>query len=314
METAKPLISVIIPIYCAKPYLRDCIESLLRQTYGHLELILIDDGSTDGSGEICDRYARKHQNILALHQKNRGVSAARNAGTALARGDYIAFVDADDGAEDTYIENLVCAALQYEAEIVVCGCRLPGRSTVQILTGKEAVRTLLYQKSFDTAPWGKLFRKEIAKETAFPEDMFFEDLAVVCKMLGRAGQVVCIEKGGYCYRATPNGTMNGKDVRRLLDELKAADMMARYVEQRFPDLRPAAESRRFSAYCQVLMKLPRKGYLQERAAIWERLRVNRKQVFKDAAARYKNRVAALVSYFGEGALRLLWRFGRRRRG
>lgn len=310
MQDGKPLVSVVIPVYCAQSYLQDCMESLLRQSYDRMELILVDDGSTDGSGAICDRYAERYKNIRAVHQENRGVSAARNAGTALAQGDYIAFVDADDTVEEKYIEDLVHAVVQYGAEAAVCGCKLPGGQTEQVLTGKEAVRALLYQKCFDTAPWGKLFRREIAKKIPFPEGMFFEDLAVVCRMFGGAEQVACIAEGGYCYRATPDGTMNGGDVRRLLDELKAAEMMAQYVEQGFPDLHSAAVCRRFSACCQVLMKLPEEGYPQERAVIWERLKADRKQVLRDADARLKNRAAALISYFGEGALRFLWQFRR----
>lgn len=310
MQTGKPLVSVVIPVYCAQPYLRACMESLLQQSYDRLELIFVNDGSTDSSGMICDWYAGRHKNIRVIHQENRGVSAARNAGTALAQGDYIAFVDADDTVEKKYIENLVHAALQYEVEIAVCGCKLSGRQTERILTGREAVRALLYQKCFDTAPWGKLFRREIAEEVPFPEGMFFEDLAVVCQMFGRAEQVACMAEGGYCYRASPDGTMNGGDVRKLLDELKAADMMTQYVEQRFPELHSAAVCRRFSACCQVLMKLPEKGYPQERDTIWERLKADRRQVLRDADARYKNRAAALISYFGEGALRFLWQFRR----
>lgn len=308
MQGGKPLVSVVIPVYCARSYLRACVESLLQQSYDRLELILVDDGSTDGSGTICDRYAEEYQSIRAVHQENRGVSAARNTGTTLAQGDYIAFVDADDTVEEKYIEDLVHAVVQYGAEIAVCGCKLPGGQSVQLLTSREAVRAMLYQKCFDTAPWGKLFRREITKKILFPEGMFFEDLAVVCRMLGGAEQVVCIAKGGYRYRATPDGTMNGGDVRRLLDELKAADMMAWYVEQSFPELHLAAVCRRFSACCQVLMKLPEEGYQQERAVIWECLKANRKQVLRDADARCKNRAAALISYFGEGALRFLWQF------
>ena len=312
VQTGQPLISIVVPVYCVQTYLQDCIESLLRQSYRRTELILVNDGSTDGSGAICDWYAQRHEQVCVIHQKNRGVSAARNAGTALASGDYIAFVDADDTVEEKYLENLVLSALRYRAEIAVCGCKLSGGRSVRLLTGREAVRTLLYQKSFDTAPWGKLFRRELASEVPFPEDMFFEDLAVVCRIMGKAARVVCIADNGYCYRITSNGTMHGGNIPRLLDELRAADMMARYVEQDFPELRAAAENRRFSAYCQVLLKLPRGEYAEQRADVWRTLKQLRKQVLLDTNARYKNRAAALVSYFGMDAMQLLWSFRKNR--
>ena len=307
MQTDKPLVSVVVPVYNARPYLGECLEGLCRQRYANLEIILVDDGSTDGSGPVCDQHAERYPHIQAIHQRNRGVSAARNRGTALARGAYVAFVDADDTVEESYVEALVRAAMRYGAEIAVCGCRLRRGRGEALMNGPEALRALLYQKCFDTAPWGKLFRRELALAEPFPEGMFFEDLAAVCRLFGAAARVACIAENGYHYRATPDGTMRGGDVRRLLDELKAADMMADYVAAQHPQLRQAAESRRFSAYCQVLLKLPEAGYAQERQAIWTRLRSLRRQVLLDDAARGKNRAAALLSYFGEDALRRLWR-------
>ena len=120
MGTDKPLISVVVPVYKTEAYLRQCVDSLLIQTYSHLEIILVDDGSPDGSGAVCDQYARRDARICVIHQKNGGVSAARNAGVQVATGQYIAFVDSDDWVEPDYVKNTIPSS---RAVCSRCGCR-----------------------------------------------------------------------------------------------------------------------------------------------------------------------------------------------
>ena len=301
-------ISVIIPVYRVEPYLRKCLDSVLGQTYRNLEVILVDDGSPDGCGSICDAYGARDPRVTVIHQENRGVSAARNTGVGAARGEYIAFVDADDWVEAEHIGYLLQLIRQETADIAVCRCETKaqrGGAEAVLLSGEEALRALLYQKLFDTSPWSKLYRADIVKETPFPENMFFEDLAVVCRMFGKAKRVAYSRRRTYHYRRTPDGTMNGGHVERLLDEARAAEMMYEYVTREYPSLTPAAESRRFSACCQVLLKLPKDR--KETAALWERIRKARRQVLTDPGTRGKNRAAALVSCRGEDAMRKLWK-------
>ena len=117
----EPLVSVIIPIYNVRPYLCEALDSVLRQTYRNLEILIIDDGSDDGSEEICDEYGKKDSRITVIHQKNRGLSAARNVGLNRMRGDYIAFLDPDDAFHPDMIRCLMEALQRNEAEIAVCG-------------------------------------------------------------------------------------------------------------------------------------------------------------------------------------------------
>ena len=119
METDRPLISIIVPVYKAEKYLVQCVNSLLNQTYKNLEIILIDDGSPDNSGKMCDAFERNDQRIYVIHQTNRGVSAARNAGIRVATGEYICFVDADDWAVPQYIMELWKLSKQYQADAVI---------------------------------------------------------------------------------------------------------------------------------------------------------------------------------------------------
>ena len=302
MGSGNTLISIVVPVYGTEAYLSQCVESLLAQTHSYLELILIDDGSLDHSGALCDRYGEQDRRVRVIHQDNQGVSAARNAGIKAAHGQYIAFVDSDDWVEPDYLAALLQAAEETEADAAV---EVSGVQTC-VWTGPEALRQLCYQKQFDTAPWGKLFRAELARKTPFPEGMFFEDLAVVCRMIGEAKRVAGLAGTRYHYRQNPKGTMNGGDVRRLLDELRAADMMYDYAKSVLGSDVRAAESRKFSAYCQVLMKLPRDGYDDVRTRAWDYLRRVRGTVLRDRNARTKNRMAALLTWFGEPIMRLLW--------
>ena len=310
MGTGKPLISIVVPVYNVESYIRQCIESLLNQTYRYLDIILVDDGSLDTSGMICDEYAAADKRITVMHQSNQGVSAARNQGVQTAKGEYIAFVDADDWLTPDYLACLQSAMSKSGADIVVA---LENQETdICYWSGTEALETMLYQEKFDTSPWGKLFRAEVAKAVPVPAGMFFEDLAVVCRMIGMAAIVTAVYCSGYCYRKNPTGTMHGGSSSRLLDELKAADMMYRYAVEAL-DSPKAARCRKFSSYCQVLLKLPKSGFESEKRHIWQYIRTSRKYVLFDSNARLKNRAAAFASIFGEKLMRLLWKMSQKER-
>lgn len=308
MGTDKPLVSLVVPIYKAQDYLRECVDSLLAQTYDNIEIVLIDDGSPDGCGAICDEYAARDGRINVLHQRNLGVSAARNAGVSASKGAFTAFIDADDWADCDLVEYLLDLLTETDSDIAVCGCETSGNSsTGKVFTGEEALREMLLQKSFDTGPWSKLFKTELVKREPFPENMFFEDLAVMCRIIGGAQRVVYSDRKIYHYRATPDGTMSGVHTERLLDEIKAADMMYTYVTETFPALEAEAASRKFSACCQVLLKLPEEGYENFRKTAWDMICKTRGRVLAAHGVRAKNRVAAAVSFLGGRAIRGLWR-------
>ena len=119
-ESNGKLVSIIVPVYQVKEYVGECVESLRAQTYTNLEILLVDDGSTDGSGEICDEYVRSDNRIRVIHQKNRGLSAARNTGLDQAAGEYVAFVDSDDVVLPDFIETLYDLSGRYQADIAAC--------------------------------------------------------------------------------------------------------------------------------------------------------------------------------------------------
>ncbi|WP_303841084.1 glycosyltransferase [Selenomonas ruminantium] len=182
MNTDMPLISVIIPLYNAECYLRTCIDSLLRQSYVHIEILLIDDGSTDGSGSICDSYAIEDSRVKAFHIENGGAAHARNYGIKRASGEYLVFVDSDDFVEAQYVEQLYTAISEKNVDLAVCDYneivdddKYPQqieRSIVEKLNGKIADDYAIMDFRF-LVSWGGIYRLKVLldNDVVFPEDM-----------------------------------------------------------------------------------------------------------------------------------------------
>ena len=183
MGTGKPLISIVVPVYNVESYIRQCIESLLNQTYRYLDIILVDDGSLDTSGMICDEYAAADKRITVMHQSNQGVSAARNQGVQTAKGEYIAFVDADDWLTPDYLACLQSAMSKSGADIVVA---LENQETdICYWSGTEALETMLYQEKFDTTSQSRLCRASIP--TPFVPSGHFPLIGGIGPWKGRLG-------------------------------------------------------------------------------------------------------------------------------
>ena len=194
-EKKKELISVIIPVYNVKPYIRQCLDSVIRQSYKNLEIILVDDGSTDGSGEICNQYAEKDSRIRVIHQSNRGLSEARNAGLELATGKYIMFVDSDDWVEPDFCRIPYELSEKHSADIVIFPFRKaetwkqPKRYRESDgLKNKNRALWLLHH-SGAAAVWNKLYKKELFLEIRFPADRVYEDIAVTHKLILKAERI-----------------------------------------------------------------------------------------------------------------------------
>ncbi len=199
-------ISIIVPVYQVEDYLPKCIESILQQSYINLDIILIDDGSTDRSGEICESYAKTDSRIRTFQTENVGVSAARNYGLKKARdfaSSYIAFVDGDDYLEPKFLELTYQSIISRNADVAVCGYsrewknrQIPFSPKEACYTGREALSALIDGRIY-TMVWGKLYRKELFETVEFPEGRTFEDIAVLHDVIASAKTVTCIEAVGY---------------------------------------------------------------------------------------------------------------------
>lgn len=199
MKSSK--VSIILPIYNVDKYLSKCLDSILAQTYRDLEIILIDDGSTDDSAKICDEYAKHDKRIVVKHQKNGGVSAARNAGLELATSEFITFIDPDDYVDENHIETLVEVQKRDNSDVVICAYN-DIRLQNDLVFGTEALRRLLVlQRDLDILIWNKLYRASLFKNNKiiYPVGRIHEDNLTTYKVLYFADKVTYIDANSYHY-------------------------------------------------------------------------------------------------------------------
>ena len=311
MERIK--ISVIIPVYNVAEFLRKCVYSVQKQSVKEIEIVLVDDGSTDGSECICDELASTDERIRVIHKQNGGLSSARNAGTAIAVGEYITYVDSDDWVAPELLQTLLHEVIRTGADIAVCDLlptsnedvRFPSsEQRPQQYSGPSAMELMLYQRSFDTSACGKLYRADLIKQFSFPEGRLYEDLFTIYKVMFTAKKIVHIPQLLYAYRKNPNSIMNQSFNVRMFDELDAADEIERFVEINAAQYLSAAKARKFSSYSQVLRwtkdaDVRDKAICDKQTVIWRFLRGYRIQMLLDRKARIKNRLAALCTFLGE---------------
>ena len=209
----EPLVSVIIPVYNVLPYLREALDSVMNQTYANLEIIIVDDGSTDGSGAVCDEY-RCDPRVTVIHQENRGLSGARNTGLSLITGEYVAFLDSDDAFHSDTIERFLNTITRENADMATCGyevietegvlagakrrnCFIPKRDTV--LTSREALAAML-EGEYTIAVWNKLYKKKVWEQICFPEGCIYEDKLVAPRIVEQCGRIAVISQALIYYR------------------------------------------------------------------------------------------------------------------
>ncbi len=210
-STTDTMVSVIVPVYNVSAYLADCLESIKNQRHHNLEVILIDDGSTDDSGIICDTYASQDNRFRVIHQNNAGLSAARNAGTAIASAPWLIYIDSDDIVSENYISDLLAAAISNNADSASCRFmlvnekdhRLAPEQTEQslmVVSPEMAVCELLSEKKASTSAWGKLAKTHLWLQNPFPEGRKFEDMPVTWKVLASSRKVAIVDSRLYGYR------------------------------------------------------------------------------------------------------------------
>lgn len=239
------MISVIIPIYNAEKELPGMLACLLGQTERDFEVLLVDDGSKDGSGQICDEIAEKDNRFRAIRQSNAGVSAARNRGLSEAKGEYITFLDADDAIDSWYLATLLTACLVNNADISVCDVALERNGveqtrftlSTQVLSQEKGLNCLLSRQGINTGPCAKLFRKTVLVGVAFPPLRAYEDILFVKDAFCRAKKIAATDKTTYHYIENSEGAMSQFAKAPSLDIVKATDQLLEFYKIR-KDLRP----------------------------------------------------------------------------
>lgn len=249
------LVSIIVPIYNAEKYLDSCIQSVLRQTYTNWELILIDDGSTDKSGRIAEEYGFADERITVFHQKNLGVSSARNQGIDEATGNYIVFLDADDEIIEDCLAKTVNIAEETNADIVAgrsCEDRELFKDRI-IWTGAEALENSLKDHLFTHSACAKLIRREFIGKTRFTPDIRInEDSYFVFQLLCKQNVFVLTNDVIYFYRANSESSSRTVFSEKYFDILKVSDLKYKKIEEQFPQMHDLAKNMLLKARMNVL--------------------------------------------------------------
>ncbi len=225
------LISIIVPVYNIAAYVERCVLSVLNQTYKNIELILVDDGSTDAGAEICDRLAKSDNRIVLIHKKNGGLSDARNAGLRAAGGSLIGFVDGDDYIDGDMYEKMYTALCENHADMAVCRYRQIYKDhttdesvdRVVVFEGQEALRYYIEERdeyNIQNSAWNKLYRREVIEGLTFPVGKWYEDIMYTTKAISRAGSCVYLDTACYNYIIDREGSiMNLHDTSRIFTDL-----------------------------------------------------------------------------------------------
>ena len=229
-QKKSPEISIIVPVYKVEKYLNECIDSILAQTFTDFELILVDDGSPDNCPALCDAAAEKDSRVRVIHQQNKGLSGARNAGIDIARGNWLGFVDSDDMIDQTFYEKMHDAVIKTNAEMAVCDMlgidirshRCPFQYKLvknEVLSNEEAISRMRLTP-FEHATT-KLYSKNIFSMLRYPEGKNYEDAYTAPAIYESVTHVACVGEQLYHYRINPEGIMNRKVDIKNLDEIEA---------------------------------------------------------------------------------------------
>ena len=302
-----PLITVIVPCYNVEKYLPKCVDSIINQTYQNLEIILVDDGSPDNCGKVCDDYALKDARIKVIHKPNGGLSDARNVAIDIAKGEWITFVDSDDYVSLNYIETLYslatsnncqCSVVQplsfYDGKIPKV---ISSNDKIEIMDNNEAISSLFYQTKLDTSAWNKLYHRSLfSTGIRYPKGFLFEDNPTTFRLLDKCEKVVVSQQKLYYYRLregsierqdfTPEKLDQGITILRMMD--KHPEITNKFVD--------AFKCKKASLALHFIMKMPLE--YKHKSDLWEYVTKNRWNVIWDNKARFKTRIGCLLSYLG----------------
>lgn len=298
------MISVIVPVYNVEKYLNRCVDSIINQTYTDLEIILVDDGSTDSSGSICDEYAKKDERIKVIHKENGGLSDARNAGVTAATGDYISFIDSDDYIELNMMELLITTI--GDCDMATCGAfnDYASGSTPQY-TGDDlsfetdnenAFVIMLEAKLTSVSVWNKLIKTDIAKKIQFPKGRLTEDVFYMNKLIPIISTVHFNTKPVYHYVHRMGSIMTAPFVSQNMDVIYAYEETQTLISF-FPSIKQAANFRLLWAYFVVLdrmLLLDNYKDIPEYNSVLAYLKKNAFNVMKNPLFRKSRRIAALA--------------------
>lgn len=311
------IVSIIIPIYNVEKYLPRCVKSVLEQTYKKIEIILVDDGTKDNSGVMCDEYAKHDSRIRVIHKENGGLSSARNAGMEIATGDAFFFLDSDDYIAVECISKMVSLMEEYSADISIVQMKYIHENMNEevscdkekeiVMNSETAIEESLYQKLYTCCAPAKLYSRKAIGNVLFPLGRVAEDLATCHLFLNNANTIAYSSYYGYYYRQHESSIMHVFNPKRL-DALEWATALESFCKEKYPSIIRATYCRTFNVAIHLLLDLPNSGELHDLyyAKIWEEIKRTRLKVLFNKKVRNREKAAAILSFGGEKLLKRVW--------
>ena len=302
-------ISVIVPVYNVEAYLERCVESILKQTYSNLEILLVNDGSTDKSGELCDQLALRDQRIRVIHKENGGLSDARNRGIDEASSDLIGFIDSDDYIDEDMYETLYRHLRESNADLSMCGHydvfhQIPEKQVSEIktwnLSSEEAIKMVMEAKVLSVTAVNKLYKKELFNHLKFEVGKIAEDAFIMIRLLDQCQKVVATNEKKYYYVHRENSITTQKFSLKFLNVIEAYEQNANIIREHYPAIADVATMRLNWAYFYVLDRLlidsDFKDKLLEDKLI-HYLKQNRVNILRDARFTNARKISFLALLF-----------------
>lgn len=264
----EPLISVIVPIYNVEKYLKKCLDSIVSQTYNNLQIILVNDGSTDNSAVVCARYSKKDSRIELIEQENAGLSAARNAGIEKAKGEYLVFIDSDDVVDSDYIEYLYNLIVESGADMSICGIResydsgkernLSSGYKNEIIERSDCLKRMLLEQGYNCSAYAKLYKRELWGDIVYPYAKHYEDLGTTYRYILHAHKVAFGSEAKYEYFIRKGSISHSEFSMKKMDIVELTDQMCGDIEAtiKSEELRKICRLRRMHARLSVLRMVP----------------------------------------------------------
>ena len=323
----KPMVSLIIPLYNAEDYIDNCISCIKQQTYEDIEVIFINDGSTDNTAIVCEEKMKNLTNAQLISMDNQGVSAARNIGMANASGDYFVFADADDYFFDDYIEYLVNLIMKYDADLAMCDYRKQKASESKIkkiskktyeksYTAVKALENVSYRKELSGSPYGKIISRKVAGSIRFNEKVYYyEDYLYVCDAIMHSNITAFGNGVKYLYLQHAKSSTHKFDCEKCIKSWNEFMVCVDHFEELYPEIQGGFQSKALAVSLDMLRKIYKKGY--DETLIRQYIQKNSLSVAKDKKCTKLKRMLAVCSSinidftinFGEMVLKVLKHIG-----
>ena len=317
----KKKVSIIIPIYNVVDYLETTIKSALNQTFSNIEIVLVDDGSSDGSERICDTFAEQDERIVVIHKKNGGVADARNTGLEESSGDYIYFLDSDDLMVDNAIELLLLGCEENDAPIAVAS-NIRFKGAPPVLTAKnitfecfdteEAMRRMLGNMGYSHDLWNKLYQRDLWEGIRFQSGKIYEDLDTTYKVIAKADKIVYINEDLYLYRVHSGSIMRSPITDRNIDLLDISDRTTDEIIKMYPALSEYALSLKAKTYLKLMKNILDTGfniYLSAQERILTYIRKESNILLHSSVVSTKDKIKVKALCVNKKAFYCVYRFG-----